>query len=202
MRLSETHEQTEPTGGVLSREELLSRITSSAPPLLRNYISLEQQLQPNGVDLTLSRVERFVTGGRIAADNHGRVLPDLEEIQPDADGWYHLTPGPWHITYNEIVALPDELMALGRPRSSLARSGVAVHTAVWDAGYEGRSTSLLQVINPSSFAVQRHARVIQLVFFTLNTKTASGYTGRYQGENMTQGRQATPSDRSIPGRSE
>lgn len=187
MRLSESHEQIESIGGVLSREELLARITNSASPLLRNYISLEQQLQPNGVDLTLSRVERFVTGGRISTDNTGRVLPNMEEIQPDTQGWYHLTPGPWHITYNEIVALPADLMALGRPRSSLGRAGVAIHTAVWDAGYEGRSTSLLQVINPFGFAVQQSGRVMQLVFITLNTKTVSAYSGRYQRENMSQG---------------
>lgn len=178
------HELTELTGGVLSREELLARIETDDRPLLRHYVSLDEQLQPNGVDLTLARVERFTGSGRIATDNVGRVLPELEEVHPEADGWFHLAPGPWHITYNEVVALPDDLMALGRPRSSLGRSGVAIHTAVWDAGYEGRSTSLLQVVNPSGFSVQLNARVLQLVFLTLNRRTAAGYSGRYQGENL------------------
>lgn len=172
------------TGGVLSREELMARIEGQGRALLRDYVSLEEQVQPNGVDLTLAKVERFAGGGRIAADNGGRVLPELVEVQPDDDGWFHLAPGPWHVTYNEIVALPDDLMALGRPRSSLGRSGVAIHTAVWDAGYEGRSTSLLQVVNPFGFSVQRNARVMQLVFLTLNAKTAAGYSGQYQGENI------------------
>ena len=172
------------TGGVLSREELMARIEGQARPLLRDYLSLDQQVQPNGIDLTLAKVERFAGGGRVATDNTGRVLPELEEVEPDGDGWYHLEPGPWHITYNEIVALPEDLMALGRPRSSLGRSGVAIHTAVWDAGYEGRSTSLLQVVNPHGFSVQRDARVMQLVFLTLNARTATGYRGQYQGENI------------------
>jgi dUTP pyrophosphatase len=171
-------------GGVLSREEIMRRIVDVQPPLLRDLIAVDQQVQPNGVDLTLGKVERHLGAGSIAVDNSGRVLPDLEEIQPDADGWYHLTPGPWHITYNEIVALPHDLMALGRPRSSLGRCGVTIHTAVWDAGYEGRSTSLLQIVNPEGFRVQRNARVMQLVFFTLSARTASGYSGRYQGENI------------------
>jgi dUTP pyrophosphatase len=193
------HDRTSSNGGVLSREELLKRIADSASPLLRDYISLEHQLQPNGVDLTLGRVERFKGAGCIATDNSGRVLPELEEVDPDAEGWYHLSPGPWHISYNEVVALPTDLMALGRPRSSLGRAGVAIHTAVWDAGYEGRSTSLLQVFNPSGFAVQRHARVMQLVFFTLNMETAKGYSGRYQGENTPEGQRVSPSDGAIPG---
>ncbi|MEZ4505560.1 MAG: hypothetical protein R2848_06755 [Thermomicrobiales bacterium] len=93
-----------------------------------------------------------------------------------------LSPGPYHITYAETVSLPKDLMALGRPRSSLTRSGVAIHTAVWDAGYSGRSTSLLVVSNPAGFRVQR-ARVAQLVFIQLSTADDVGYQGIYQGEN-------------------
>ena len=171
-------------GGVLSREELLARIGDRDRPLMRELVSIDTQVQPNGVDLTLGKVERYAGAGSIAVDNSERVLPALEEIEPDAEGWYALPPGGYHITYNEIVALPDDLMALGRPRSSLGRSGVAIHSAVWDAGYEGRSTSLLNVINPDGFRVERNARVMQLVFVTLNQKTESGYSGQYQGENI------------------
>lgn len=171
-------------GGALSREELLARISDPERPLLREMPAPDDQIQPNGVDLTLGAVHRYAGVGRVAVDNAGRSLPQLVEIEPDADGWYRLGPGAWHITYNEVVALPADLMALGRPRSSLARCGVAIHTAVWDAGYEGRSTSLLQVVNPEGFMVQRGARVMQLVFLTLNQATADGYSGRYQGENI------------------
>jgi len=74
-------------------------------------------------------------------------------------------------------------MALGRPRSSLARSGVTIHTAVWDAGYSGRSTSMLQVINPNGFRVAKDARVLQLVFFSMSHASEQGYSGIYQHEN-------------------
>jgi len=171
-------------GGVLSRDEIIARIRDPQRPLLRDYVSLDAQVQPNGIDLTLARVQRFAGPGRIATSNEGRVLPELEPLEPDEEGWFHLTPGAWHITYNEIVALPDDLMALGRPRSSLGRSGVAIHTAVWDAGYEGRSTSLMQVMNPAGFSVELNARVMQLVFMTLNQATSAGYSGQYQGENI------------------
>ncbi|MEZ4496947.1 MAG: deoxyuridine 5'-triphosphate nucleotidohydrolase, partial [Thermomicrobiales bacterium] len=69
------------------------------------------------------------------------------------------------------------------PRSSIARSGAAIHTAVWDAGYSGRSTSLLHVINPDGLRLQRNARVTQLVFMTLSETTEHGYAGIYQNEN-------------------
>jgi dUTP pyrophosphatase len=74
-------------------------------------------------------------------------------------------------------------MALARPRSSLLRCGVNIGTAVWDAGYSGRSQSLMLVYNPSGFRVQKDARVAQLVFMTLTAETDS-YAGKYQNENL------------------
>jgi dUTP pyrophosphatase len=93
-----------------------------------------------------------------------------------------LSPGPYLITYNEIVNLPKHIMALGRPRSSLLRCGVSVGMAVWDAGYRGRSQSLLVVHNPQGFRVQQNARVSQLVFMEMTGESA-GYQGIYQNEN-------------------
>jgi dUTP pyrophosphatase len=87
------------------------------------------------------------------------------------------------ITYNEIVHIPTNLMALARPRSSLLRCGVSIGTAVWDAGYSGRSQSLMQVLNTRGFRVQKNARVAQLVFMTLSAET-EGYAGKYQNENL------------------
>jgi dUTP pyrophosphatase len=75
-------------------------------------------------------------------------------------------------------------MALGRPRSTLNRIGVTIHTAVWDAGYEGRSTSLLSVLNTEGVRIQQHSRVLQLVFVGVTNPPASGYSGIYQRENI------------------
>jgi len=169
--------------GVLSREQLRER-TVGDRPLITDWLDLDAQLQPNGFDLTLRQVSRFEGRGAIAVDNAGRTLPTLAPLAFGTDGVLDLPPGPYHILYNEVVHLPTDLMALGRPRSSLGRCGVAIHTAVWDAGYEGRSTSLLVVTNPHGFRVERDARVMQLVFFGLATAAAEGYRGAYQGENL------------------
>lgn len=171
------------SGGVLSREQLRALTDGPSKPLLEGYLDLETQLQPNGFDMTLREVSRYVTWGQIGSDNADRVLPELAPLAFDADGWLMLESGIYHILYNEIVSLPESLMALGRPRSSLGRSGVTIHTSVWDAGYSGRSTSLLSVLNPEGFRVRRDARVMQLVFVSLAEATQTGYQGRYQGEN-------------------
>ena len=177
-------EQLSPVAGVLSREQLRDLILVPERPLVAEFVDLESQLQPNGFDVTLREVSRYAGQGQIGVSTEDRRLPELVPVEFDADGWVTLEPGPYHILYNEVVSLPESLMALGRPRSSLGRSGVTIHTAVWDAGYSGRSTSLLSVLNPSGFRVQHNARVMQLVFLGMAAATALGYRGRYQGENV------------------
>ena len=176
----------DPAVGVLGRDALLRRIKSERP-LLTDWLELDQQVQPNGFDLSLREIGRFAGAGTIAADNAGRQLPEIEKLPFDDDGAVALSPGPYQVIFNEIVDLPHDLMALGRPRSSLGRCGVAIHSAVWDAGYRGRSTSLLVVSNPAGFRVTRDARLLQLVFFGLGETVSAGYGGAYQGENIDRG---------------
>jgi dUTP pyrophosphatase len=167
---------------VLSAKEIRSLI-AGCPPLIEGYVDLDEQVQPNGFDISLQSIAALESKGVIAASNRDRKLPGLKLLEFGADGFIDLLPGAYLITFNEIVHLPNDLMALARPRSSLGRCGVTVHTAVWDAGYNGRSQSLLQVINPHGFRLQKNARVVQLVFFRLSSET-EGYSGIYQGENI------------------
>ncbi len=153
------------------------------PPLVEGWLDLDKQVQANGFDLTLREVAVPQSMGSIPAAGGQRVISDLSPLAFDGLDSMELVAGIYIITYNEIVHLPKNIMALGRPRSSLLRCGVTVGTAVWDAGYEGRSQSLLVVYNYRGFRVQKNARITQLVFFTL-TGESEGYNGVYQGENI------------------
>ncbi|MFC1932289.1 deoxyuridine 5'-triphosphate nucleotidohydrolase [Chloroflexota bacterium] len=167
---------------VLSKQDI-HRLLQQEPPLIEGYIDLETQVQPNGIDLTLREVAMFQTSGKIAASNSQRLVSGLAPLVFDGLGFIDLMPGAYIITYNEIVHLPNNIMALARPRSSLLRCGVTVNTAVWDAGYSGRSQSLMVVYNPQGFRLQRNARIVQLVFLQLAQET-EGYHGAYQEENI------------------
>jgi dUTP pyrophosphatase len=161
----------------------IRRLIKHKPPLIEGYVSLDEQVQANGFELTLRDVAALQSAGRIMASNSQRVVSELSPLAFDNTGSIMLAHGCYMITYNEIVRIPKNLMALGRPRSSLLRCGVSVGLAVWDAGYEGRSQSLLIVYNPRGFTLQKNARIIQLVFFEL-TSDSEGYQGIYQGENI------------------
>jgi dUTP pyrophosphatase len=161
----------------------IRRLIAAAVPLVEGYVNLDEQVQANGFDLSLRDIGVIQTGGQVAADDAGRVIPEVSPLVFDALGFIELPAGIYQVTYNEVVHLPRNVMALGRPRSSLLRCGVTVGTAVWDAGYEGRSRSLLVIYNSRGFRVQRNARLTQLVFMEL-TGDSAGYDGFYQGENI------------------
>jgi len=167
---------------VLSRAEI-RRLLKGKAPLVEGLVDLEQQLQPNGIDLTLREIALLQSAGAIAVDNSQRQVSELAPLVFDGLGYIDLVPGIYLITYNEVVHLPENITALATPRSSLLRCGVTIETAVWDAGYSGRSQSLLVVYNPQGIRLQRNARIVQLIFFKLTGKT-KGYRGRYQGENI------------------
>jgi len=168
--------------GILSRHDIY-RLLAQEPPLIEGYLTLDEQVQPNGFDLTLREIALLESSGRIAVRNAERRLPELAPLAFNGLGFIDLAPGIYSITYNEIVHLPRNVMALARPRSSLLRCGVTVGTAVWDAGYSGRSQSLLVVYNSRGFRVQKNARIVQLVFLWLSQET-EGYHGAYQHENI------------------
>jgi len=173
------------TGGALDRGSILSRIQTD-PPLIEGFSDLATQLQINGFDLTLDSIFGFTSPPSkpsfLGKDDRQRQIAQTFTVPPNEDGDWLLESGSYLVNFSEVVNIPLDLMALGRSRSSLLRSGVALHTAVWDAGYSGRSQALLIVYHPNKIVLERTTRIMQLVFFTLENPVEKGYEGIYQNE--------------------
>ncbi len=151
--------------------------------LITGYVDLEKQLQPAGFDLSLKEVHAYLGAGAIDFDNKERRLAPTRQLKPDTEGWYILPQGCYMIVYNEAVKMPLNVVALARSRSTVLRNAAAIETAVWDPGYQGRSSSLLVVHNPHGIRLKQDARVAQLVFYPTD-EVEKGYSGVYQNENM------------------
>jgi len=171
---------------MLSHDELISLINEK-PHLVEKMLDPDIQVQPNGIELTLHHVELHEGSGSIAFDNSERKLPPTKNLDFDAEGWLDLPKGSYKVVFNEIVNIPNNIAAIAKPRSSLLRCGATVETAVWDAGYSGRSESLLVVYNENGFRIKKDARMLQLLFFRLGKEVRKGYSGIYQNENVSQG---------------
>ena len=170
------------TGSVLSAAGIV-RLLRSEPPLIEPVDDPGVQVQPNGFDLTLESVWRIDGQGSIGRTNSERVIPARAPISASEDGWFELGPGAYVIHFREIVAMPLDVMAFGRPRSSVLRCGASIHTGIWDAGYRGRSEALLLVHTEPGIRLAVGARVVQVVFVRLDGVTHA-YAGTYQGENL------------------
>ena len=143
----------------------------------------DEQIQPNGVDLTLDAVFEQREPGRIARD--GKTIGGREAVSPitDADAGidtYRLSPGGYIVRYAETVSIPDGHVGFIYPRSSLLRNSCMLNTAVWDAGYEGRGEGLLDVHH--EIELEAGTRIAQIVFAEANHEDT--YDGSYQGENL------------------
>jgi dUTP pyrophosphatase len=168
---------------LLSKNRLLELVCST-PPLVEKMKDSALQVQPNGIELTLKEVHLLDGKGAVDFDNSKRIIPDTIPLEFSQSGWIELGKGSYKILFNEIVNIPKDVAALATPRSSLIRCGATLETAVWDAGYRGRSECLLVVFNKDGIRLQKDARVIQLVFYSMESAVDKGYSGRYQNENI------------------
>ena len=153
----------------------------------------DAQVQPNGVDLTLDAVYEQTGPGRIGRD--GKTVGERRCLDPssasadaesgpdaradDADA-YRLNPGGYVAEYAETVRVPEGHVGFVYPRSSLMRNSCMLHTAVWDAGYEGRGEGLLEVHYPVE--LETGCRIAQFVLAEADHDDT--YDGSYQGERI------------------
>ena len=167
----------------LSDKEILKKIMSEKP-LIKDYINLEKQLQPAGFDLTLNSIYSIPSQGEIYNSSIKEdILPNYEEIKT-TNGLYNLSKGAYLVVYNEIINLPNNLMALVYPRSTLIRMGATIYTAIWDPGYNGRGRGLLNVFNEKGIILHKNSRIAQIVFFKLTSSSNRLYSGKYIKEGL------------------
>ncbi|MFH1338901.1 MAG: deoxyuridine 5'-triphosphate nucleotidohydrolase [Candidatus Omnitrophota bacterium] len=168
---------------MLNRQEIKKLIKEKR--LITDYPNLDTQLTPNGFDLTVGSIFEFAGSGSLDFSNKERAVPPTKEIMPEKknpkgkSGWWSLKRGTYKIRANEILNLSRDLAAIAFPRSSLMRMGAFTQTAVWDAGFRGKSEFILVVENRRGLRIKQNARIVQIIFMKIN-KTNLGYQGIYQ----------------------
>jgi len=168
---------------VLNKQQLRQMINEKG--LIQDFIDLESQLTPQGFDLTAAEIHRYKGKGKLDFSNSEREIPESQKIRPEKEsetddyGWWNLEKGVYKVVMNEKVDIPNNLVGLAFPRSSLLRMGCSIENAVWDSGYTGTGSFMLVVENPEGVEIKENARVNQLVFQEIE-ETEKGYDGKYQ----------------------
>ena len=137
----------------------------------------EEQVQPNGVDLTVEAVLTQMSPGEITTT--GKTVGDRSPVTP-TDDRYRLSSGAYVVQYAERLTVPEEHIGFVLPRSTLLRNSSTLHTAVWDAGYEGRGEGLLTV--GGELHIEPGARIGQFVLAGADHEGL--YAGSYQQERL------------------
>lgn len=141
----------------------------------------EEQIQPNGVDLTVGEIYR--TAGFAEFTHSGYEKPERYQLEPKEGGYFKLYSGQYPIVYGEKVKIPDGHVARVYPRSRLMRSGLHLTSALWDQGYEGIGEGLLQVPRTIKMAkIEENLPIAQMSF--IRAEESGGYDGTHQEERI------------------
>jgi deoxycytidine triphosphate deaminase len=139
-----------------------------------------------GVDLRLDAVHEISGQGALRRDT--RKTSDSTRLEPDADGNFLLIADRWYLVKTvETMKLPLNLAGTVFPRSTLFRSGVALHSSVVPPGYEGPLVFGLNVVARDGFLIERLARFCHLVLSSVD-EGATNYRGQWQHGRIVQPR--------------
>lgn len=167
---------------VLDGKEILEKYYVTAPD---NVYPIDEQVQPNGVDLRLDSI-KFVQG-KASLPRDGRLNATDVQIQdiPAKDGWFDLQmwQGNYLVDFRESISVPDGYCAIIITRSSLVRIGCDVITGLWDTGFSGRLGGSLRLRNP--IKIQYGARMAQVMFYK-SVFNGHRYEGAYKGTTQSE----------------
>ena len=88
------------------------------------------------------------------------------------------------VTTIEKVNLPDNLVGIIKPRSTLQRMGIYVRTTQVMPGYCGELTFAVKNVGPCNVKVDLGARIVHIMFAQVSGKTAL-YRGQWKGGRVT-----------------
>jgi len=84
----------------------------------------------------------------------------------------------------EKLNIPENLLALFTPRSTLYRSGIYIFGGQTAPGYNGELTTGIYNFRDEKFELEMGARVLHIMFFEVKGKS-SLYRGQWQGGRVT-----------------
>lgn len=179
---------------ILTRKEILERVEKGElgfSPSLDNF-----QIQMHAVDLRLGftflvpKVWRLTDNGREALSidplkEHGPEYFDVIELEQGQ--YFELLPEEYVLVSTfETIKVPNDLMAILYPRSSVNRKGLSVDlTGIIDSGYEGPLTLPIRN-NTRSQVIRLHPgeRFCQVVFEELKTEVKHVRKSRWHQKDV------------------
>lgn len=151
-------------------------------------LSERELTNPEGAGFDLRMGELYEVKGQGFLGVQERETPDMElvsKFDPDKTSEVLLKPNTYYILKTvEDVNMPDDLLAIMTPRSTLFRSGVFIFGGQVPPGYKGGLSMGIYNFRPVDFKLEMGARVVHIMFFEVKGE-ANLYRGQWQGGRVT-----------------
>jgi dUTP pyrophosphatase len=139
-------------------------------------------IQPHGYDLHIESVHEHHKDSYHAISEESRPQRKFKQILMHSLEYYEFKHGKtYHVEFKETVTIPNTCVAFTTQRSSLMRNGVILNVGVWDAGYNGKGSSILLCF--SDLKIHKDMGIAQLIFMEAEESSLQ-YNGIYQHENI------------------
>ncbi|MDP1538682.1 MAG: hypothetical protein Q8M00_01485 [bacterium] len=150
----------------------------------------ERELKnPEGAGFDLRIGELYEVSGKGFLGIEERETPEIKSVakfnKKEGKKKVSLKPKTYYLMKTiERLNLPENLLALFTPRSTLYRSGVFIFGGQTAPGYQGELTTGIYNFRNEKFEVEMGARVMHIMFFEVKGKT-NLYRGQWQGGRVT-----------------
>jgi len=131
--------------------------------------------QPNAVDLRLGKVFKILSTEFIISEE-SKQHRKTEEVIPDQDGFYLLTPGSYEVVMENVITVGENEAGWVITRSSLNRNGCFLTSGLYDSGYSGVMAGVLHVAGGLT-KIKKGTRIGQYLSF--DAEMVSLYEGSY-----------------------
>lgn len=157
--------------------------------LLKMFPEFENDIAENGIDLRVGHIYEIVESpNQIGCIDNVKMLPDNELVQLTKEGdccsYYELKPDTFYsVEIDRPIHIPDGYCQLYKIRSTFARCGLLLLSAVGDNDFNGTLRFGLKNLTNQPIFIGENERIVQAVTFA-NDGTASSYDGSYQNDKI------------------
>ena len=139
-----------------------------------------------GFDLRLAQAYSISGDGYLGVTERQTCkVRSIAKFDPNKTSAISIKPGDFYLVKTiEKVNMPNDLVGVFKPRTTLQRMGLFLRTAQVSPGYSGELTFALANLGPSTVKIELGARIVHLMFAQVDGKTAL-YRGQWQGGRVT-----------------
>lgn len=148
----------------------------------------ERELKnPEGTGFDLRVEKLFALTSKTFLGVTQRATSDLFEVvsfKPAArrQNIYSIQPGEYFLSKTiERVNMPNNLLAIIKPRTTLYRGGLIMRTGFCTPGYQGDLYFGLHNAGNQPFEIEMGARFAHIIFFEISGDLVRSYEGQWQG---------------------